>query len=179
MPDIYSMYDSIFLFQSLDVRASEDLSASQVFQQDDQNFTSFYMFFLFNHPEAGMFQKEKDCFISDIAQAEKIQNSASTELHEWSKNMVNIESCQLKFLKENCVFLSYLSKMKIVSMFYNSSLFQQVLQLGCTIFVLEKFNFKYDKVFCQTYVLLPFPNLNDLNSCGQLASLASASYRKT
>ena len=55
-------------------------------------------------PEAGMFQKQKDRFIPDITQAEEIQKSTSTELHEWSENVVNVENHQ--FLKENCEFLS-------------------------------------------------------------------------
>ena len=45
-----------------------------------------------------MFQKQKDCFVPDITQAEEIQKSASTELHEWSENVVNVENRQ--FLKE-------------------------------------------------------------------------------
>ena len=75
-------------------------------------------------------------FLSDITQAEKMQNSASTELHEWSENMANIENCQLKFLKENCAFLSYLSKMKIVSvitLLYSSKFYSLVVPF----FVLE------------------------------------------
>ena len=35
---------------------------------------------------------------------EEIQKSASTELREWTENVVNVENCQ--FLKENCEFLS-------------------------------------------------------------------------
>ena len=42
----------------------------------------------------------KDHFISDVTWAEEIQKSGSTELHEWSENMVNVENCP--FLKENC-----------------------------------------------------------------------------
>ena len=62
------------------------------------------MFFLFNPPEAGMFQKQKDRLVPDITYAEEIQKSASTELHEWSEDMVNVENRQ--FFKENCRFLS-------------------------------------------------------------------------
>ena len=54
-----------------------------------------------------MFLKQKDCFVPDVTQAtqaEEIQKSASTELHEWSKNVLNVENRQ--FLKENCGFLS-------------------------------------------------------------------------
>ena len=43
--------DLFFLLQSLDVRASENLSDSQISTQ----ITSFLMFFLFNPPETGMF----------------------------------------------------------------------------------------------------------------------------
>ena len=53
----------------------------------------FDMFFLFNPPEAGMFQKQKDRFVPDVTQAEEIQKSASMELHEWSENVVNVENC--------------------------------------------------------------------------------------
>ena len=69
-----------------------------------------------------MFQNQKDCIVPDVTQAEEMQKSASMELHEWSENVVNVEDCQL--LKENCGFvISYLSEMKVVSMFFNSSLF--------------------------------------------------------
>ena len=44
------------------------------------------------------------------------------------------------------VFISYLSEMKIVSMFYNPSLFT-FYSLFLSFFVLEIFKFKYDKVF--------------------------------
>ena len=62
----------------------------------------FLCFFLFNPPETGMFQNQKDRFIPDITQAEEIQKSASIELRKWSENVVNVENCQ--FLKENCEF---------------------------------------------------------------------------
>ena len=67
-----------------------------------------------------MFQKQKDHFVLDVTLAEEIQKSTSTELHDWSENVVNVEDHQ--FFKENCGFLSviYLSGMKIISMFYNS-----------------------------------------------------------
>ena len=51
-----------------------------------------------------MFQKQKDRLVPDITYAEEIQKSASTELHEWSEDMVNVENRQ--FFKENCRFLS-------------------------------------------------------------------------
>ena len=38
-----------------------------------------------------MFQKQKDWFVPDVTQAEETQKSPSTELYEWSKNMVNVE----------------------------------------------------------------------------------------
>ena len=50
-----------------------------------------------------MFWKQKDHFVPDATEAEEIQKSAFTELHEWSKNVVNVENCQ--YLKENCKFL--------------------------------------------------------------------------
>ena len=81
----------------------------------------FYVFFLSNPPGAGMFWEQKDHFVPDATQAEEIQKSASTELHEQSENVVNVENQE--FLKENCEFVSviYLSKMRIVSMFYSST----------------------------------------------------------
>ena len=54
----------------------------------------FFLFFLFHPTEAGMFLNQKNCFAPDITQAEDTQKSASTELHEWSENMVNVENCQ-------------------------------------------------------------------------------------
>ena len=45
------------------------------------------------------------------------------------------------------VFISYLSKMRIVSMFYNSSLFWHFLHLFLQFFVLEIFKFMYGEVF--------------------------------
>ena len=63
----------------------------------------FLVFFLFNAPGAGKFKLQKDCFVLDITKAEEIQKSASTELHEWSENVVNVENCN--FLKVNCGFL--------------------------------------------------------------------------
>ena len=61
-------------------------------------FHIFDVFFLFN-PEAGMFQEQKDRFVTDVTQAKEIQKSASTELHEQSENAVNVENRQ--FLREN------------------------------------------------------------------------------
>ena len=54
-----------------------------------------------------MFQKQKDRFVPDVTQAEETQKSASTELHEWSENVVNVEN--RKCLKENCGFLTVIS----------------------------------------------------------------------
>ena len=45
------------------------------------------------------------------------------------------------------VFISYLSEMKIVSMFYNSSYSSTFYNLFLPFFVLEIFKFKYGKVF--------------------------------
>ena len=45
------------------------------------------------------------------------------------------------------VVISYLSKMRIVSMFYNSSYSSTFYSLFLPFFVLEIFKFKYDKVF--------------------------------
>ena len=64
----------------------------------------FSCFFLFNPPEAGKFKLQKDHFVLDVTQAEEIQKSTSTELHECTENVVNVENCN--FLKVNCRFLS-------------------------------------------------------------------------
>ena len=66
----------------------------------------FQVCFLFNLPEAGMFQNQKDRFVPDVTQAEEIEKSASTELQEWSENMVNVENHQ--FLKRNCKFITFI-----------------------------------------------------------------------
>ena len=122
----------------------------------------FLLFFLFNPPEAGMFQNQKDPFVFNIAQAEEIQKSASMELHKWSKNVVNVENCN--FLKVNCELISYLSQIETASRFYNSSLFYYFLQLVSTIFLFWRYLNSSVTGFSPE-ILLPFPNSYDLNSC--------------
>ena len=51
-----------------------------------------------------MFQTQKDHFLPDVTQTEEIRKYASTQLHEWSENVVNVEDRQ--FLKKDCEFLS-------------------------------------------------------------------------
>ena len=63
----------------------------------------FSCFFLFNPPRAWKFKLQKDHFVLDVTKVEEIQKSASTELHEWSENVVNVENSN--FLKVNCRFL--------------------------------------------------------------------------
>ena len=58
---------------------------------------------MFNPPGAGKFELQKDRFVLDVTQSEEIQKSASTELHEWSENVINVENCN--FLKINYEFL--------------------------------------------------------------------------
>ena len=95
--------------QSLDVRASENVSDSQALQSDllsyrfkAQNFTFFLVFFMFSAPEAGMFYNKKYSIVTNVKYAEKKQQkSASTEIQEWSENVVNVQ-----FLKGNCEFFS-------------------------------------------------------------------------
>ena len=104
------------------------------------------MFFLFNPPKAGMFQNQKDLFFPDVTQAKEIQKSASTELQEWSKNVVNVENCN--FLKVNYGFLLFIWvkwKQSVCSMisFYSSTFYS----LFQPFFVLEILKFKYDKFF--------------------------------
>ena len=78
--------------------------------------------------------------------------------------MVNVENCQ--FLNGNCEFFS-LSEMKTVSSITlpYSSTFNS---LFLSFFVLEIFKFKYVSLQVCMYfssdILLPFLNLNDLNS---------------
>ena len=128
-----------FLFQSLDVRAQKIFLLLRFFNWISCNkglkakISRFYVFFLFNPPAAGMFQKQKDCFVPDVTQAEKIKKIC---IHGASR----MERKRGKYRKSPIFegklrgFISYLSEMKMVSMFYNSSLLQHFLQLVSTIF---------------------------------------------
>ena len=107
----------------------------------------FLVFFLFNPPAAGKAKLQKGHFVFDVTQAEEIQKSASTELQKWSENVVNVENCIFFFEGKLQLFISYLSEMKTVSMFYNSSLFQYFYSFFLLFFVLEIFKFKYDMFF--------------------------------
>ena len=51
-------------------------------------------FFCFNPPKTEMFKKQEDRFLLNVTKAEEIQKSVSTELHEWSKNIRNVENGQ-------------------------------------------------------------------------------------
>ena len=106
----------------------------------------FLMFFLFNPPKARIFWKQKDRFVPDIILAEEIQKSATTGLHEWSENVVNVKNRQV--LKGHCEFLSVIWvkwKGSVGSITrHGSSAFYS---LFLTFFVLEIFKFKYDKFF--------------------------------
>ena len=80
----------------------------------------------------------------------KYIQSASTELHEWSENEVNVASKCWKspiFEGKLQVFISYLNEMKIVNMFYNSSLFLASYSLFLPFFVPEIFKFKHTTKF--------------------------------
>ena len=103
----------------------------------------FLVFFLSTPPEAGMFSNQ-DNFVPDVTKAEQIQKSASTELHEWSENVVNVENRQ--FLKGNCEFFSVIwvkwkHSVCSVTLPYSSTFYSLFLPL----FVLEIFKFKYVK----------------------------------
>ena len=83
--------------------------------------------------------------------------STSTKLHKWSENMVNVENCQ--FLKDNYEFLvdiwviwkqSVCSILVLFTACFYHFLFRRYLNSSMT------------KLFVR--LLLPFPNLNDLNS---------------
>ena len=52
-------------------------------------FTCFFVKSLTS--EAGMFSNQKDRFVPDVTSAEEIRKIVSTELCEWSKNVVNFE----------------------------------------------------------------------------------------
>ena len=58
----------------------------------------FLVFFLFNSLELESSSSRKTALFL-TSQAEEIQNFASTELHEWSKNVVNVESCNVLKVK--------------------------------------------------------------------------------
>ena len=50
-----------------------------------------------------MYQNQKDDFFPDVTQAKEIKKSASTDLHKWSEDVVNVENRNL--LKVNFKFL--------------------------------------------------------------------------
>ena len=121
-----SMY--FFLFQSLDVRASEKLSV-RFFNQISCNkclkakISCFYMFFLFNPP----------AWDWNVLRAERLLRSwrhtgwRNTKIciHGASRMEWKCGKCWKSPIFEGklWVFSSYLSKMRIISMLYNSSLF--------------------------------------------------------
>ena len=80
----------------------------------------------------------------------EIQKSASTELHEWSKNMVNVKNHQ--FLKGNYKFLSVIWvkwKQSVCSIILPcSSIFYS---LFIPFFILEILEFKYGKFFIRQF----------------------------
>ena len=138
------------------------------------NISCFFTFFLFNPPETGMFQKQKDCFVPEVTQAEEIQKSASMELHEWSENMVNVQNCQ--FLKENCWFLSVIRATRkqsvcSITLLYSCTFYSLFLPF----FVLEII--KSNMTRGSSDILLLFPNLNDLNSCGEHPCQSASSIK--
>ena len=94
-------------------------------------------------------------------QAEEIQKSSSTELYEWSRNVVNVENHN--FLKVNCRFLlviwvKWKQSVCSIILLYSSTSYSLLLPF----FVLEIFKFNYGKFFIRHSA--SFPNLNDLNS---------------
>ena len=106
----------------------------------------FLVFFLFNSPGAGKFKLQKDRFVLDSTKAEEIQKSGSTELHEWSKNVVNVENCN--FLKVNCRFLlviwvKWKQSVCSITLLYSSTFYSLFLPF----FNLEIFKLKYDTFF--------------------------------
>ena len=70
----------------------------------------------------------------------------STELHEWSENVVNVENCN--FLKVNCGFLlviwvKWKQSVRSITLLYSSTFYSLFLPF----FVLEIYKFKHDKFF--------------------------------
>ena len=80
----------------------------------------FLCFFCLTPPRQECSRIRKTSSFLTLNRLKKIQRSTSTELHKWSEKVVNVEN--FSFLKVNCRFLVVMSKMKTVSMFYNSSL---------------------------------------------------------
>ena len=75
-----------------------------------------------------------------------MQKSASAELNEWSKNVVNVKNCQ--FLKGNFKFLSVIWvkwKQSVCSIIRPCSI--TFYSLFIPFFVLEMFKFNYGKFF--------------------------------
>ena len=64
-----------------------------------------------------MFQNQKNGFVPEVTQAKEIQKSASMELQKWSENMGNVKNCNF-FEGKMQVFVTYLTKMKLVTMLY-------------------------------------------------------------
>ena len=111
---------------------------------------SFLLFFLFNPPEYGKFSSPRKTasFLTShkLKKTEEIQKSASTELHGWSENVVNVENCN--FLNVNCRFLlviwvKWKQSACSITLLYSSTFYRLFLPF----FVLEKFKFKYDTFF--------------------------------
>ena len=113
----------------------------------------FLVFFLFNPPRACKFKLQKDHFVLDVTKVEEIQKSASTELHEWSEKVVNVENCN--FLKVNCRFLlviwvKWKQSVCSITLLYSSTFYS----LFLSFFVLEIFNFKYDTFFVRNSAVI-------------------------
>ena len=89
------------------------------------------------------------------------------ELHEWSKNVVNVENPN----KVNCKFL-FLFIIILFILLYSSTF--------CSLFLLsfvpEILRLKYDNFFLSD-ILLPLPNSNDLDSrAANLGESSEESY---
>ena len=108
-------------------------------------------------------QNEKPFILRNCKTRTKgIQKSASTELHEWSENVVNVKNRQI--LKENCEFLS------VIWVINESSQYTLELFLILLPFIACFYHFLFWRYLnssitsFSSYILLPFPNSNDLNS---------------
>ena len=124
----------------------------------------FLMFFLFTPSVAGKFKLQKDHFVFDVTKAEEIQKSASTELHEWSENVENVENCN--FLNVNCKFLLVIwvkRKQPVCSI----TLLILVFFTACSYHFLFR-RYSNSSMTCfSSEIVLPFPNSIDLNNRAQ------------
>ena len=120
-----------------------------------QNFMLFYVFFLLTPWGCNVLEAERPlhswCHIDYIHRASRMERKCGKC---WKLSI---------FEGKLQVFISYLSEMKIVSMFYN--FFILVLFTACFYHFLFWKYLNSSMTRFSSDILLPFPNSNDLNSC--------------